>query len=52
MDEALDCYEKAFANRTPNMAHAAIMPALCPELMGNARYQAIIDRMKFPQFGM
>ncbi len=52
MDEALDCYERAFANRTPNMAHAAIMPGLCPELMGNARYQAIIDRMKFPQSGM
>jgi TolB-like protein/Tfp pilus assembly protein PilF len=49
VDEALDWYEKAFADRTPNMAFAAITPGFSPELVGNARYQAIVDRMGFPQ---
>jgi TolB-like protein/Tfp pilus assembly protein PilF len=49
VDEALEWYEKAFADRTPNMVFAAIMPALSPELVGNSRYQAIVDRMGFPQ---
>jgi tetratricopeptide (TPR) repeat protein len=45
MDEALGWYEKAFADRTPNMAWAAILPGVSPELVGNARFQAILDRM-------
>jgi TolB-like protein/Tfp pilus assembly protein PilF len=49
MDESLRWYEKAFADRTTNMVFTAIMPGLSPELVGNARYQAIIDRMGFPQ---
>ena len=49
VDEALGWYEKAFADRTPNMVFAAIMPGFSPELVGNPRYQAIIDRMGFPQ---
>ena len=48
VDEALDWYEKAFADRTPNMVFAAILPGLSPELVGNQRYQAIVDRMGFP----
>lgn len=49
MDEALRWYEKAFEDRTPNMVYASIMPRLSPELAGNARYNAIVDRMGFPQ---
>jgi len=48
VDEALEWYEKAFADRTPNMVFAAILPGLSPELAGNPRYQAIVDRMGFP----
>ncbi len=48
MDQALRWYEKAFDDRTPNMVYAAIIPQLCPCLVGNARYQAIIDRMGIP----
>jgi serine/threonine-protein kinase len=48
VDEALDWYEKAFADRTPNMVFAAILPGLSPELVGNPRYQAIVARMGFP----
>jgi TolB-like protein/Tfp pilus assembly protein PilF len=49
LDEALACYEKAFADRTTNMVYAAIAPGLSPELVGNARYQAIVDRMGIPK---
>ena len=48
MDAALRWHEKAFDDRTPNMVYAAIMPRLSPNLVGNARYQAIVDRMGFP----
>ena len=49
LDESLAWYEKAYADHTTNMVFTAIMPGLSPELVGNARYQAIIDRMGFPQ---
>jgi len=49
MDDALRWYEKAFADRTPNMVYAGILPRLSPELAGNPRYHAIVDRMGFPQ---
>ena len=48
VDAALDWYEKAFADRTPNMVYAAILPRICPVLSGNQRFEAIIDRMGFP----
>jgi len=48
---ALRRYEKAFADRTTNMVYAPTMPLLCAELAGNARYQAIVDRMGFPPTG-
>lgn len=51
MDESLRWYEKAFADRTPNMVYAPVLPALCPELAGNARFQAIVERMGFPPTG-
>ena len=49
MDESLRWYEQAFVDRTPNMVYAPVMPLLSPELAGNARYQAIVERMGFPQ---
>jgi len=49
MDESLRWYEKAFADHTTNMVYAAITPGFSPELVGNARYQAIVDRMGFPK---
>jgi hypothetical protein len=49
MDETLRWYEKAFADRTPNMVYALIGPRINPRLAGNARYQSIVDRMGFPQ---
>jgi TolB-like protein/Tfp pilus assembly protein PilF len=52
LDEALVWYEKAFADRTTNMVYAVISPGLSPELVGNARYQAIVDRMGFPRPAM
>ncbi len=48
MDEALLWYEKAFEDRTPNMVYAAILPRLSPELAGNGRFEAIVERMGFP----
>ena len=49
MDAALRWYEKAFEDRTPNMVYALIAPRFSPELAGNFRYKAIVDRMGFPQ---
>jgi adenylate cyclase len=49
MDVALDWYEQAYADRTPNMVFAAVLPGLNPELVGNPRYQAIVERMGFPR---
>jgi len=49
VDEALGWYEKAFTDRTPNMVYAAIIPGMSPELVGNARFQAIVDRMHLPK---
>jgi eukaryotic-like serine/threonine-protein kinase len=47
-DEALRWYEKAFEDRTPNMAYASIGPGISPELAGNPRYEAIVRKMNFP----
>ena len=49
MDEALRWYERAYEDRTPNMAYASIMPRIDPGLAGNPRYEAIVRRMGFPQ---
>ena len=48
-DAAVRWYEKGFDDRTPNMVNADIMQRTNPELATNARYQAIIARMKFPK---
>ena len=42
-------YEKAYLDRTPNMAYAAIGSRISLELAGNTRYKAIVDRMGFPR---
>ena len=47
-DEALRWYEKAYEDRTPNMAYASVMPRIDPALAGNARFGAIVRRMGFP----
>jgi tetratricopeptide (TPR) repeat protein len=49
MDEALHWYEKAFEDRTPNMVYTAIGPRISPELAGNQRYAATVERMRFPR---
>jgi tetratricopeptide (TPR) repeat protein len=49
MDESLRWYEKAYADRTTNMVYAPIVPGMCPELAGNVRFQAIVERMGFPR---
>jgi TolB-like protein/Tfp pilus assembly protein PilF len=49
IDAALRWYEKAFEDRTPNMVYALLAPRFSPELTGNLRYKAIVDRMGFPQ---
>ena len=49
MDEALHWYEKAYLDRTPNMAYASIGSRISLELAGNTRYKAIVDRMGFPR---
>jgi len=51
VEEALTWYEKAFADRTPNMVYASILPRLAPQLAGNRRFEAILDRMRFPRSG-
>jgi eukaryotic-like serine/threonine-protein kinase len=48
MDEALRWYEKALEDRTPNMVYASIATRMYPELAGNPRYAAIVQRMGFP----
>jgi TolB-like protein/Tfp pilus assembly protein PilF len=48
IDEALRWYEKAFADRTPNMVYAARAARFAPELADKPRYLAIVDRMGFP----
>ncbi len=49
LDEALGLYEKAWEDRTPNMAYAAIGDRINPRLAGNSRYEAIVRRMGFPE---
>jgi serine/threonine protein kinase/Tfp pilus assembly protein PilF len=47
-EEALRWYEKAYEDRTPNMAYASVMPRIDPALAGNPRFEAIVRRMGFP----
>jgi hypothetical protein len=47
--EALRWLEKAYEDRSPNLAHASVAPGIDPLLAGNARYQEIVRRMGFPK---
>ena len=49
VDEALRWYEKAWEDRTPNMAYAAIGARINRRLAGLPRYEAIVRRMSFPE---
>lgn len=49
IDEALRCYEKAWEDRTPNMAYAAIASRINRQLAGNPQFEAIERRMGFPE---
>ena len=49
VDQALGWLEKAYADRTPNMVAVALFPRLTPAFAGNARFQAIVDRMGYPR---
>ncbi|MFI4889498.1 MAG: TIR domain-containing protein [Steroidobacterales bacterium] len=49
VDQELQYYEKGYQDRSTNMAYALIEPLFNRELAGNARYQAIIDRMGIPR---
>lgn len=44
-DEALRWFEKAYEDRTPNMAYALLSPLIEPRLSGNPRLEAIVRRM-------
>jgi Flp pilus assembly protein TadD len=49
LGEALSWYERALMDRPPNMVYAAILSGFSPELLGNSRFQAIVDRMRRPK---
>jgi TolB-like protein/Tfp pilus assembly protein PilF len=51
VDQALTWYEKAYADRTPNLAYAKIIPLMSPELAGNPRFAAILERMGLGKSG-
>jgi TolB-like protein/Tfp pilus assembly protein PilF len=48
IDEAMRWYEKAFADRTPNMVFAARAARFAPEIADKPRYLAIVERMGYP----
>ena len=52
MDQALNWYEKAYQDRTPNMSYALILPLISPELAGNARFAAILEHMGLAKPGI
>lgn len=47
-DEALRWYQKAFADRSPDMLYLLAARRIMPQLAHNAGYQAIVDRMALP----
>ncbi len=49
VDEAMDWLEKAYEDRTPSMVFAGLLAGLSPNLAGNVRLQAILDRMGLPK---
>ncbi len=48
VDEALQWFERAYQDRTPNMVYANL-PGVNPAVNADPRYQAIVARMGFPK---
>jgi hypothetical protein len=48
VDQAIASYQKAYDDRSPTMVYALLI-ARDPALSGSPRYEAIVDRMEFPQ---
>ena len=49
LDQALDYYEKAIADRTPNMVYARFHTNVAPALATSPRYQALLARLAYPK---
>ncbi len=47
-DEAMRWLERAFEERSPNMANLALEAGLTPEIASAPRFQAVVRRMAFP----
>ena len=47
-DQAVNWYQKAFADRSPELVYAKVASRLNPKLAANAGYRAILERMAFP----
>ena len=48
LDEALRWYQKGLADRSPDMVYVMVALRITPQLAHSAGYQAIVDRMAFP----
>ena len=48
-NEALRLFEKSYEDRTPNMVYLSLDAAFDPEFAKQTRFQAILERMKFPK---
>jgi hypothetical protein len=48
IDEAVGWFQKAYADRSPDMVFAQVGSRLNPHLAANAGYRAIMDKMAFP----
>jgi len=48
MDKAIRDYEKAYEDRSPNLAWAKTSRRINPSLAGNARFEAIVTRIHVP----
>jgi hypothetical protein len=44
----IDWYQKAFADRSPDMVYANVGSRLNPRLAANAGFRGILDQMAFP----
>ena len=49
LDQAFEYFEKAIADRTPNMVHARFHTKVVPALATSPRYKALIERLAFPK---
>jgi hypothetical protein len=49
IDEAVGWFQKAYADRSPDMVYAQVSSRLNPHLAANAGFRAIMAKMAFPQ---